>query len=262
MNKILLLVHDDAGLASRLEAALDVARALDGTLLCLDLTVPIASVGADPLFGPMVLEPETATQAVVAARAELDRSGLRYDWIERRGELATELARVAPLADLVVLSSPRDLLFPAMHKAIGDTLVRANKPVLAVPGTPAGMHVHGDVLLLWDGSPGANEAMLAAMPLLCHAASVTVLEIDDGSLGLPALKATEYLSERGIANHVHQELAFGEKAGFLILEWIDTLKPAYVVMGGYSHARLIEGLFGGVTERLLDDCPIPLFIKH
>lgn len=262
MNKILLLVHDDAGLASRLEVALDVARVLDGTLLCLDLTIPIASVGADPLFGPMVLEPETATQAVVAARAKLDRSGLRYDRIERRGELATELAHVAPLADLVVLSSPRDMLFPAMHKAIGDTLVRTNKPVLAVPGTPAGMRVHGDVLLLWDGSPEANDAMLAAMPLLSHAASVTVLEIDDGSLGLPALSATEYLSERGIANHVRQEMAFGEKAGFLILEWIDTLKPAYVVMGGYSHARLVEGLFGGVTERLLDDCPIPLFIKH
>ncbi|SDA16529.1 universal stress protein [Sphingomonas sp. NFR15] len=262
MNTILLLVHDDAGLTSRLRAAVDVAGALDATLLCLDLTIPIASIGADPLFGPMVLEPDTATEAVLAARAELDRSGLRYDWIERRGELAHELAQVAPLADLVVLSSPKDLLFPAMHKAIGETLVHADKPVLAVPGTAAGMQLHGEALLLWDGSQGANDAMLAAMPLLRRAASVTVLEIDDGSLGVPAFKCTEYLSERGIRHHLRHDPAFGEKAGFVIREAIEGIKPAYVVMGGYGHARLVEGLFGGVTERLLNDCPFPLFIKH
>lgn len=262
MRKILLLVHDDAGLGSRLQAALDVTRALDGHLVCLDITIPIVAVGVDPLFGTMVLEPATNSKAVAAARNRVAATGLSFDWIERRGELCAELAHVAPLVDLVILSSDKDLLFPAMHHAIGDVLLKAKKAVLAVPCGAPGMSLAGEAFLLWDGSREADSAVLTAMPLLRHARSVTILEIDDGSLKLSAIKAADYLWERGVTNHIVHEMAFGEKAGLVILEKIKALKPAYVVMGGFGHSRLLEGVFGGVTERLLNDCPVPLFISH
>jgi nucleotide-binding universal stress UspA family protein len=33
-------------------------------------------------------------------------------------------------------------------------------------------------------------------------------------------------------------------------------------MGGYSHNRIREFVFGGVTRNLLRECPIPLVIAH
>jgi len=33
-------------------------------------------------------------------------------------------------------------------------------------------------------------------------------------------------------------------------------------MGGFGRSRLVESLFGGVTERLLKDAAVPLFLKH
>jgi hypothetical protein len=39
MRNILLLVHDDDGQQSRLHAALDLTRAVEGHLRCLDVTL-------------------------------------------------------------------------------------------------------------------------------------------------------------------------------------------------------------------------------
>jgi nucleotide-binding universal stress UspA family protein len=36
----------------------------------------------------------------------------------------------------------------------------------------------------------------------------------------------------------------------------------YVVMGGYSHSRAGEFLFGGVTRQLLHDCSVTLVMAH
>lgn len=262
MKNILLLVHGDTGLESRVRVALDLTRSLNAHLTCVDLTIPTLSPGADPLFGAMLLEPETRGEAQTAARERVECSGLPFQWVERHGDLGTELARFASFADMVVLSSPKDVPFPDMHRAIGDFLLKAKKPVLVVPASTTGIAVNGQALLLWDGSDQASAAMRAAMPLFRRAASVTILEIDDGSLEIPATVAATHLSQHGITSSVRRDGAFGEKTGRVILEQIELLKPAYAVMGGFGRSRLVESLFGGVTERLLTDSPVPLFLKH
>ena len=40
------------------------------------------------------------------------------------------------------------------------------------------------------------------------------------------------------------------------------MRAAYIVMGGYSHNRIREVVFGGVTRSLLKECPVPLVIAH
>ena len=40
------------------------------------------------------------------------------------------------------------------------------------------------------------------------------------------------------------------------------MQAAYVVMGGYSHNRLSEYVFGGLTRSMLAASSIPLFIAH
>ena len=262
MKNILLLVHDDAGLGSRLRAALDLARSLNAHLTCVDLTIPTLAPGGDPIFGAMLVEPETRGEAQTAARERVECSGLPFQWVERHGDLGTELARFASFADMVVLSSPKDVPFPDMHRAIGDFVLKAKKPVLVVPTSATGMTVNGEALLLWDGSDQASAAMRAAMPLFRRAASVTILEIDDGSLEIPANVAATHLSQHGIVSSTRRDGAFGEKTGSVIIEQIGLIEPAYVVMGGFGRSRLVESLFGGVTERLLKDAPVPLFLKH
>ena len=41
-----------------------------------------------------------------------------------------------------------------------------------------------------------------------------------------------------------------------------TKRPIRIVMGGYSHIRLLERFLGGVTYSLLHESPIPLLMAH
>ena len=48
----------------------------------------------------------------------------------------------------------------------------------------------------------------------------------------------------------------------MIVAQAQCLGAQYIVMGGYSHSRLGEYVFGGVTRTLLKDCPVALVIAH
>ena len=262
MNNILLLVHNDPGLPARVNAALDLARSLEGKLICVDLSIPIVALGADPLFGTMVLEPDAPTDAQLMERARIENSGLDFQWFERRGELITEIAHFLPFADLVVLSSPRNMPFPDMRHAIGHLLVKAQKPVLAVPHSATGLALNGRAMLLWDGSHEASAALRVAVPLLRFATDVTVLEITDGTIECPADVAIAHLADNQINTHLRRQMPGGEQTGRLIIDHITREMPSFVVMGGFGHSRLLEGLFGGVTERVLQESPVPILLKH
>lgn len=262
MTRILTLIGDDHGLNARLQAALDLTKAAEGHLTCLDLTIPISPLLVDPAFGSIVMEPPGRSKARTAARHRVESSGVPHAIVERTGALLPELAKLASHADWVVLSTPRGVPECDMRTAIGRTLVRGGAAVFVIPATLPGLKLSGEALLLWDGSPEARHAMAAAMPLLRKAAMVTILEVDDGKLGVPACEAANHLTERGIRNEVRTMSAFGESATDRILDTIGLRCPGYAVMGGFGTPPLVERLFGGVTERLLHDSQIPLFLKH
>ena len=154
------------------------------------------------------------------------------------------------------------LLASGSETEAATALVDCGLPVFFIPRSTEQLDLQGEALLLWDGSRGAVHALGAALPLLRNARVVRILEIDDGSLRRPASEALSLLKSHGIEANIQHDLAFGEKAGLVIMDQIATLKPAYVVMGGFGHARWLEGVIGGVTRRLLTECPVPVFLKH
>ena len=48
----------------------------------------------------------------------------------------------------------------------------------------------------------------------------------------------------------------------ILLGHAERTGAAYMVMGGYSHSRVGQFLFGGVTRRLLTDCPVALLLAR
>lgn len=56
--------------------------------------------------------------------------------------------------------------------------------------------------------------------------------------------------------------ANGDDAGTLLMAEANSGRFDYMVMGGFSHLRLKEAVFGGVSRRLLTYSQIPLFLAH
>jgi nucleotide-binding universal stress UspA family protein len=263
MKNILLLVHDDDGQEARLQAALDVTRAVNGHLICLDVAAVMPFVGDSTGIsgGALLLELERESEAANRSRIEprVAAEGVAWEWIDTSDYVAPALERAAVLADLIVVNTALDALPLPDLRAVAASLVKnAGKPVLAVPQDARGFGF-GAALVAWDGSREAADALGAAVPLLRLADRVTILEIDDGSIGAPAEQAAAYLSRHGIEPRIDRET--GSATGILLAR-AGSGAFDYLVMGGFGHSRLLEAVFGGVTRRLLEDSPIPLLIAH
>jgi nucleotide-binding universal stress UspA family protein len=267
MKTILLLVHDDAGQEARLQAALDVTRAVEGHLTCLDVSVMPVMVG-DFYAGAgeaMLLADERAREGEnrIAIEAHLAKESVPWDWIDTVGAIGPALEGASALADLIVVNRQLDdFPLPDMRTVAGDVVVRSGKPVLAVPADSRGFNLSGHALVCWDGSACATTAMRAAVPLLKLAESVTLFEVDEGGPRSGIEDAAEYLSRHDVHAVIRRRRPLTPKAAEFILNEIVQERADYVVMGGFSHLRFSEALFGGVTRTMLTKCPVPILMAH
>ena len=266
MKDILLLVHDDAGQEARFQVALDLVRAVEGHLRCIDIAVP--AIGSADCMAPGIgaalmleeVDREARNQRVIEGR--LAHEDVPWSCIDARGDPVAALRSAARLCDVIVVDSQLDKFpHPELSDVAGELIVTSGKPVLAVPSDARRFDAFGRVVIAWDGSREAEVAMRCAVPLLGHAGGVVLLEIDDGSVNLPAEAAATYLSRHGIRACVRRKQAKG-RAGDAILREIGELSPDYVVMGGFSRPRFVEQMFGGVTVQMFRQCPVPLLIAH
>ena len=267
MKNILLLIHDDAGQEARLQAALDVTRAVNGHLTCLDVSVVMPMVGADVGVsgGALLIELERENEADNRSRTypRIEKEDVAWSWIDRTDYLEPALEEAAGLADLIVVNSQLESFpLPDMRTLAAGLVVNSGKPILAVPETVTGFKAAGNALVAWDGSRESSVALTAAVPLLRLAGSVTIVEVEDGSVKTGAEEAAAYLSRHGIHAMIVRLAANGDDAGTLLMAKANSGRFDYMVMGGFSHSRLYEAVFGGVTRRLLTYSQIPLFLAH
>jgi nucleotide-binding universal stress UspA family protein len=267
MKNLLLLIHDDAGQEARLQAALDITRAIGGHLTCLDVAVmaPIMAEDIGLSGGVTLLEIEKATETENRARLEprIAAEGMPYDWVDVVDYVAPALKSACRLADLIVVNRQlSELPLPDMRTLASNLVVESGKPVLAVPDGARGLDAAGAVLVAWDGSIEASAALAAAVPLMQLAGDVLILEVNDGSVTAPAEEAASYLSRHGIAATVERREMEGGRMSDMLLSYAACTRFAYVVMGAFGHSRLVEAMFGGVTRRMLTESPVPLFIAR
>ncbi|MBB5686660.1 universal stress protein [Sphingobium boeckii] len=265
MKNILLLVHDDEGQESRLQAALDLTRALGGHLSCIDVAVLPMVVG--DLYGgagtAMLLADERAREGQNKAKLEarLAREDVSWDWIDFTGSLVEGVLEAASLADLIVLNRKLDSFpYPDMHDAASRILMHARRPVVAVPETLTCFKLDRAVIA-WDGQAACIATMQACVPILALAKEVEIFTVRDGGGKIEPAEAAEYLSRHGIHASVRIIDDGLDAADHLITEECVRLNADYVVMGAYSRGRLMEA-FGGVTKRMLANSKLPLILGH
>lgn len=264
MKTVLLLVHDDAGQEARLQAALDLTRALDGHLTCVDVTpIPVLVGDVSGAVQAMVLAEERKVEAAnkAALEARMLHEGTPWDWIDTTGDFTRCLMQEAGLADLIVVNCKRETLLSLEPRGVvTEVLAQAHCPVVAVPDTSRGFDAAGPALVAWDGSAANMATLRASVPLLRMAQSVCLFSVADGGKGAPAEAAAAYLSRHGIHAELEQVAAEGRKPDVWILAACRARGAGYCVMGAFGQGQLAESLFGGVTRRMLDAAELPLVL--
>ncbi|OJU18327.1 MAG: hypothetical protein BGN95_11395 [Sphingomonas sp. 66-10] len=269
MKNILLLVHDDIGQESRFQVALDLCRAVNGHLTCLDvLYIPPAIGGAGMydtsyVVGTLVeREAERETENKHKLEARLAAEDVPWDWIDASSDIPSYLKSAAELADVIVVNRQiGNFWFPDAPNDAADLIVRSGKPILAVPAECKRLDLDS-ALVAWDGSPCAATALRAAVPLLQQTGQITIFEVQDGSVTTPAEDAASYLSRHNIHAQIRRIGAMDSGAGETLQAEANSGLFGYAVMGGYGHWRIVEAMFGGVTRSMLTKSAIPVFLAH
>lgn len=262
-----------------LDTAIAAARIGGGTVLALRTRIDI--IGAAAALAVGLPNPTLNIQDSIAdirkeeaaraqhAREAYDEALNRHDitneslvrliWEETRSLSSTSLAR-ARYHDLTVMGREQEL----SAEQIRTVLMASGRPLILAPPRPPS-ELGKIVAVAWKEGADAARALTAAEPLLAGAQHVFILaavergqnreEVAKSANHLAAyfaakgIKAGVRLSETDIGSHAIRDLAYECDADLL-------------VMGAYGHSRVREMLLGGMTEAMLADCAIPVFLFH
>ncbi|MBD3305812.1 hypothetical protein GF339_05465, partial [candidate division KSB3 bacterium] len=234
--------------------------------MALDQAILMARYEKSHIYGLHVMPSQTpkAREKAAAIQSEFTR---RCDAVGVQGELAIEtgsLARTicdrARWTDLVVLNLTHPQKFQPFGKLKSDfrtILRRCSRPVLAVPRVSPDLR---RVLLAYDGSPKADEALFVGAYLSGHLnlALVVITVKDVGRTSVEALSlAREYLLRRKVqATFVEQTGPVGDA----ILATADAQACDLILMGGYGLSPVLEMMFGSTVDNILRTSQRPTLI--
>ncbi len=269
MKSILLHTSDDTGFDSRLNIALDIARAHQAHITFLQPSIQIPPMAYAPTAGHFVADlnfgdmQEVERQFRAKIEAELGSEDIQWDWQVGLGDAARLMVEQSGLADLLILSqAPKKMTDDRDPQPIaGEVAIHAHAATLVVPTDAESFEAGKPIVVAWNGSKEASLAIRLTLPMMKLASSVHVVSVDEG-LDLPNLDASAYLSRHNISSELHQLEGGKRNVAERIEEFANEKDASAIIMGAYGKSRLRETLMGGVTRDQIFKSKLPLILAH
>jgi nucleotide-binding universal stress UspA family protein len=118
------------------------------------------------------------------------------------------------------------------------------------------------ILIPHDASPAASAVIESLGPLLTPGTRVTLLHVDEGAQrGTDEIDDAErQLSERGA--EVSRAVVVSTDPASTIVDLANETRPDLVAMSTHGQSGRHSSVRGGVAERVLRACPVPLFMGN
>lgn len=208
-------------------------------------------------------------ERVEEAKALLTQTGISFDVDAIYTEIAwsdAEIGGRASYADISLIG-PGLKLDPQLRMlAIDGCLFKSARPVLLVPSDCKPTLSPRTIVLAWDSRMEAARAARETIDMMKHA-EVHVTLVDPQSSYAksgeePGADVAAYLARHGIAVTVDRIASGGRSVDEVLNQHAIDVSGDLIVMGGYSHSRLRERIFGGVTKAMLESSKVPVLMIH
>jgi nucleotide-binding universal stress UspA family protein len=229
-----------------------------------------------PLYKPSQLDEavanmsgKLAADALAAKETFSDEVAQRLTdtrWFDADGEVVDGICNGARYADLVILGQydwqgPQVVHpLPIAHSVV----LRCGRPVLVVPAA-VGPILFTKVAIAWDGSREAVRAVHDALPLLALSQSVEIVTIiapEEVAGSDDAKHLSAHLANHGIKIKPGVIQTRSEEEPIALRRQLEKADYDLLVMGGYSHPKWLEFIFGGATKSILLSSKIPVLVSH
>lgn len=278
-RSLLTIITETSSAQPLLEAAAEFAERADAHLEVLSLGVDRTQVGYSYIGSTAILvelaleRAEAEAQALdKAAREVLGRQSARWSAeaaVAQMGGMADLIALRARYCDLVILPRPYDRDVNGNGNAtaaVEAALFEGNVPVLILPPGKQVPKDGGQVVLAWNQSREAMNAVRGAMPFLKAAEGVSIAVVDPQPWGAersdPGGLLCQYLVRHGVKAEVSVLAKTQPDVADVLAQHLRDRDAGLLVMGAYSHSRLREALLGGATRHMLERAEVPVLMAH
>ncbi len=279
-KSFLTICADPARAPQTFATAASLAIAQDGHLDALALGIDRAQlgysyVGASAVVMQVAQENATkdAKEVEAAIRKAAAAAGPSLRWSSETalamvGGLADLVALRARFADLVVLAKPYGEKHGEEEEAIVESaMFEGQAAVLVLPEAPLDASTIGKrVVVAWNQSREAMNAVRRAMPFLKHAEQVWITIIDPPQHGAersdPGGALCQMLVRHGVKAEVTVLARTMPNISDVLARHCRDVNADLLVMGAYSHSRFREAIMGGATRNTLEKTEIPVFMAH
>jgi nucleotide-binding universal stress UspA family protein len=203
--------------------------------------------------------------------SRMRRTGLKFEWCLVNGEsplVADTAIEHGMAADLVIASQvDRGDSFGVELDFVERLVMGLGRPLLLVPNAMTSRTLCGKVLIGWNGTREAARAAFDAIPLLQQAEAVTITWVDpqktlEAPRTVPCAELATALTRHNITATAEGFPTAGLTAGQALKMRALDLGADLLVMGAYGHTRISEFVFGGATDFMLKDMPIPILMSR
>lgn len=201
-----------------------------------------------------------------STRADASASGIRCDTYAphlRYPDLLASFTDQARVHDLAIVDAEPEAIH-VDRGLIEALLMNTGRPLLIVPPGHETFSARRGILA-WDGSARAARAAHDALPFLRAAEVLEVVSVI-GEKDLPDTFAgadiARHLTRHGVPATARSVTARNGDIAQTLRDSANLLRADMMVMGGYVHSRVREMIFGGVTQSLLRQSPVPLFMSY
>ena len=272
MKSILLHADSDPCFEARKQVALDLARATNGHITCLQaVSYEVFAPGdfyGSAMAAAMPRIKEAAEEFRKEVEKDLENEGASFEWRFCYGMAETHLLEQSALHDVIVIG-PHDIGGEgsrAPSAMAGELAIKAPAPVLVVPGDVKSFDPSDPVMVAWNGSSEACVALRRALPLLAQSSMVFLASVAEASererYEFLVSEAAMYLDRHGVSSEVIEIPRGKDSIADALFRAATVRNCAALVMGAYGHSRLAELLMGGVTRSVLSDPKLPVLMAH
>ncbi|NDR57104.1 universal stress protein [Aliiruegeria sabulilitoris] len=275
-KSVLTVVTSPALEDSALEGAIALTQAQDAHLEILALGIDHSTpgyyyAGTNALIEQATLERarEDAEAIETALREKMERRQCRWatdSALAQIGTVQTIVGNRARFSDLVILPKPYGEDKGVAEEAVLEAaLFAGNVPVLVLP-RQCELKRPEKVVLAWNQSAEALDAVRAALPLLQQAAMTNIVIIDPPRHGPdrsdPGGMLSQMLSRHGVRAEISVIAGTMPRTADVLARHCDDQQADLLVMGAYGHSRFREAIMGGATRDMLEAAKIPVFMSH
>ena len=274
---LLTIVTDMAAAQSQLETAIGLARREDAHLDVMCMGVDRTQTGYYYAGATAFVQQETMDRAQDDARKieaavteRLKAEDIRWAAeavVSQIGAIASAVGLRARFADLVVAGLPYgEGRGPEVEAVVEAALFEGHAPVLIVPDGYTGAVSGKRVVVAWNQSSEAMNAIRKALPELKAANLVDITIIDPPAHGPERSDPGGQLSQMLARHGIHAEVSVLAKTlprvSDVLNRHVRDTRADLVVMGAYGHSRFREAILGGATRSMLEKATVPVLMAH